>query len=692
MKAIRPVINKGLLFFVVLGLSACAGIQEVSKGMTGSVLEDELPRVVAVMPFQNETEEIGIANQVRKTFYNHFSSKPYRDVELTIVDEKVIHLEKSSEKNILELTPVEICKEIGCDGLIYGKVTEYTKMYAGLYSQLGAGAEIWMVNAKTGKEVFRVRDSVTYHGGTIPTSPLGMIISGVSTAMNISDIQQMRLINELSHKLNERIPSPSGMAIEDRPAIKEVLTNAKESPFGKGRTIKVGLEGEKGMVATFDIGNFKKGILMKETQAGIYVGEYLVMPGDNTKDMPLIASLKRPGGYENQWIDVSGVVAIDTIPPPPVSGLRARGFHDRIEITWESTKGMPDLKEYRILKSEQPLSGYREIGKAENPLYEDKSIEPGIFYYYKTVAVDMAGNESEFTDPVRASLIPELPVVLTGELKKDTVLTGSYVINDSLVVPKGIALTIDPDTRIVFGEKASLVVNGTLTVDGRGSPVEFLASGEKQWEGLWIEDGKVSMDGFRIRDAETAIYARNSDGHVKNGFVSDNTLGINISGTPSVMLTNITVSNNDTGIIFEKTDARISGSNVFQNEKGIVLKSFSGEIHENNIFDNEVNILSESLVKVGANYLGSTAAEELRVSGVGVSKVYDNKFPHGQVVAVVANPYTILSQEDRQKKVAELMAEAGSYFRQRNYGKAAVLFEEALKAQQSPDAYYYLAL
>lgn len=79
---------------------------------------------------------------------------------------------------------------------------------------------------------------------------------------------------------------------EERPIIKEVLTNVNEGPFGKGKTIRTGMEGDKGLVATFSIGNFRKGIPMKEAKPGIYTGEYLVLPGDNTRDMPVIVSLK----------------------------------------------------------------------------------------------------------------------------------------------------------------------------------------------------------------------------------------------------------------------------------------------------------------------------------------------------------------------------------------------------------------
>ncbi|MCX5716760.1 MAG: DUF799 family lipoprotein [Nitrospirae bacterium] len=271
------------ILFLSISISSCAPTGEVKKDTpeAQAVAEEELPRIVAVLPFQNDTEERGIANQVRKAFYNHFSSKPYKDIEPSIVDEKIVYMEKSTGKTVLEMKPAEVCQSLGCDGLVYGRITEYKKIYAGVYSQLGVEAEVWIVNTKTGKEVLRLKDAVRYHEGGVPLSPLGIIMTAVSTAMNLREIQQIRLVSELAYKLNEKIPSPLGIAAEDRPAIKEVLTNIKEGPFGKGKIIRAGLEGDKSMVAMFDIGNYKKNIPMKEVKPGIYTGEYLVLPGDN---------------------------------------------------------------------------------------------------------------------------------------------------------------------------------------------------------------------------------------------------------------------------------------------------------------------------------------------------------------------------------------------------------------------------
>ena len=119
------------------------------------------------------------------------------------------------------------------------------------------------------------------------------------------------MVAELAAKLVAKIPQPEGAPAVRRPLIKELITNVAEGPFGSGKIVRVGLQGEPGAVAAFDIGNFRKGLPMRETQPGVYLGEYAVLPGDSTRDMPIIAYLKRPSGPESQWIDTSGLVGLD---------------------------------------------------------------------------------------------------------------------------------------------------------------------------------------------------------------------------------------------------------------------------------------------------------------------------------------------------------------------------------------------
>ena len=200
------------------------------------------------------------------------------------------------------------------------------------------------------------------------------------------------------------------------------------------------------------------------------------------------------------------------------------------------------------------------------------------------------------------------------------------------------------------------------------------------------------MNGLRAKGAVTAMLLQNTEGTVENGVITDSATGIFISGTPSVSVKNSTISGNKTGIELQKTGAMIILSNIFLNKEGIRIKGFSGEIKDNNIVDNEKNISSESNIKIGANYLGSINVDEMRIKGISLTKTYDNKVPDGKIVDAIFNPYALLNNEERQKKATEFLIEAGSYFRQRNYGKAVTLFEEALKAFPTADTYYYIAL
>ncbi|MBI3591930.1 MAG: tetratricopeptide repeat protein, partial [Nitrospirae bacterium] len=383
---------------------------------------------------------------------------------------------------------------------------------------------------------------------------------------------------------------------------------------------------------------------------------------------------------------------MDTTPPPQVNGVKSKGFHDRIELLWEPLKGISDLSGYKILRSEQPLSGYAEIAKVEVSAFEDKTAKPDKVYYYRILAFDKTGNESDVQDAVRASLVSKEPVALSGEIKKDTALSGVFLVKGGLTVPKGLTLTLEPDTRMIFEEGAPLNVYGKITVNGKEEPVEFVSSGSKKWKGINVDGGNISMSNSRIKGAEIALALKNSDGSFENGVITGSNIGVSITGIPSILIRGSAVSGNKTGIELQQTDAKILQSNIFQNTDGIVIKGFSGEIKDNNIFDNERNISSESAIKIAANYLGSVNTDEMKIKGINLTKTYDNKIPDGKIVDAISNPYANLTQEERQKKAAEILAEAGGYFRQRNYGKAVTLFEEALKAFPTADTYYYIAL
>ena len=90
---------------------------------------DNSMKSCAILPFTNKTAETGIEILVRKSFYNYFSSKNFRDIELNVIDRILeIHDQKSS-KPWRELSAQDVGKLFCVDCLIYGRVMEFKKFF-----------------------------------------------------------------------------------------------------------------------------------------------------------------------------------------------------------------------------------------------------------------------------------------------------------------------------------------------------------------------------------------------------------------------------------------------------------------------------------------------------------------------------------------------------------------------------------
>jgi hypothetical protein len=62
----------------------------------------------------------------------------------------------------------------------------------------------------------------------------------------------------------------------------------------------------------------------------------------------------------------------------------------------------------------------------------------------------------------------------TIELTQDTTWSGTYIIEDTVVVPGGIVLNVEPGTKVLMKDAAALVVYGQLLAEGTESePIRF---------------------------------------------------------------------------------------------------------------------------------------------------------------------------------------------------------------------------
>jgi fibronectin type 3 domain-containing protein len=93
----------------------------------------------------------------------------------------------------------------------------------------------------------------------------------------------------------------------------------------------------------------------------------------------------------------------DKFPPPVPTGVAAVVSTGSIELVWEPSAA-PDLAGYRIYRAAGAGPLEKRAETREAPSYSDAKIEPGKSYRYAVTAFDKAGNESEMSGPVTATV------------------------------------------------------------------------------------------------------------------------------------------------------------------------------------------------------------------------------------------------------------------------------------------------
>jgi hypothetical protein len=161
------------------------------------------------MPFENLTsyEEMGLL--VRKSFYNHFSSKNFRDIELSTVDRALESLQKAQSGAWRDVPPETMGKYLHADFVIYGRVKDYQKIFLGVYSQLALTVEVEMVDCRDGKGVWWKTETKRSHDGGIPLEWFSLMSATARSGLLMQQEKTLDLMERINRDLVAEIPEPS---------------------------------------------------------------------------------------------------------------------------------------------------------------------------------------------------------------------------------------------------------------------------------------------------------------------------------------------------------------------------------------------------------------------------------------------------------------------------------------------------
>jgi cell division septation protein DedD len=181
------------------------------------------PKRMCVLPFLDRTHTPGIATQVRQSVAGHLSVKHFTDVELSDIDERLSQVGEEWRN----FSPQQVGKTVGCDAMLYGEVTEASRLYLALYSQLTVAASLHLVDATTGQTLAQESYATKFRAAGVPLSPLAIVPDVVKTLANLSETQMTRAIDDLGRNLVEKLPNLPARRL---PSQEQFATAAPASP------------------------------------------------------------------------------------------------------------------------------------------------------------------------------------------------------------------------------------------------------------------------------------------------------------------------------------------------------------------------------------------------------------------------------------------------------------------------------
>ncbi|MBI5207326.1 MAG: right-handed parallel beta-helix repeat-containing protein [Candidatus Firestonebacteria bacterium] len=227
-------------------------------------------------------------------------------------------------------------------------------------------------------------------------------------------------------------------------------------------------------------------------------------------------------------------------------------------------------------------------------------------------------------------LIQHVSKINNAFITSNTTWQGTIEIEGSVIIMKGVILTILPGTHIKFipeqiernSSDPHDLTNG-IVVEGRikalGTPesvIVFTSAAKKPKPGDW---GKIllkySRDNIfkycKFEYSEFAIHAHFSTGEITDSIFTYNVEGLRLGMSSFIIRYNNFVNNISRGINFRSSINTIEFNNINNNETGIFLyeKNSESNISNNNIFNNtkynlQLGEFYNEDIKLGKNWWG----------------------------------------------------------------------------------------
>ena len=168
----------------------------------------------------NEYKSLDKVSLIRHAIYGHLSPKNYQDIEL----HKVAFVMKSSNTNQL------ILKNLDCDALLEGTITEFKNDFYVAYSSTNVGLSLFLKD-KNNQVLWKASHTATSRAGSIPFSPIGLATGLFSASSNTEEEVAYQMIDTVVRRVLKTLPETTN--VQNKNQLKHAAipkTNGKTIP------------------------------------------------------------------------------------------------------------------------------------------------------------------------------------------------------------------------------------------------------------------------------------------------------------------------------------------------------------------------------------------------------------------------------------------------------------------------------
>ncbi len=130
-----------LTIVVAILLTGCATIPR----------SDWVPETIAILPFTNNSADVGVQDFARYSLFLQLQKKGYNCIDLVSVDNMLNDMGITEGGQLETVTLDELGKKLGADGIVYGNVLTAKRIMAGVYFKKEFSAEYKLYRYPDGK-------------------------------------------------------------------------------------------------------------------------------------------------------------------------------------------------------------------------------------------------------------------------------------------------------------------------------------------------------------------------------------------------------------------------------------------------------------------------------------------------------------------------------------------------------------